>query len=232
MATKYGKLSVPASDIVRIDLGIRLPEGAGEKIDKAIKQLGSTQFKERETATAELLAFGVLAYQPLLRAAKSTDAEVAQRANDLVNRIRQKITAEKINIKDYDIIKTSEFPIIGRIEDLTLKAKTTYFGEVKLDLADVRSLRSLARAQETEVSVDAAKYCVTGGQQWLDTGVEVEAQAELTITASGKINAAPTVLGNRGETGPAGNPQTIGNATCGHPIGSLLGASARAARCS
>ena len=164
VATKYGKLSVPVSEIIRIDLGIRLPEGAAEKIDKAVKQLGSKESKEREAATAELLAFGVLAYQPLLRAAKSTDAEVAQRANELVNRIRQKITAEKINIKDYDIIKTNEFPIIGRIEDLTLKAKTTYFGEVKLDLADVRSLRSLARAQETEVSVDAAKYCVPGGR--------------------------------------------------------------------
>ena len=223
VATRYGKLTVPMNEILRIDLGIRLPEGAGEKIDKAIKQLGSQQFKEREAATAELLAFGVLAYQPLLRVAKSSDAEVAQRANDLIKRIREKISAEKLNIKDYDIIKTTAFTIIGRIEDAAVKAKTSYFGEVKLDLADVRSLRSMAVPQETEVSVDAAKYCVPGGQQWLDTGVEVEAQVELTITVSGRINVAPTALAQQGDTGPAGNPGVLGNSPTGHPVGVVLG---------
>ena len=169
MATRYGKLTVPTNDIIRIDLGCRLPERAAEKIDKAIKQ------------------------------------------------------------QDYAVIKTSEFVIVGGIEDLTLKAKTTYFGEVKLDLADVCSLRSLAHTQETEVSVEAAKYYVcTRGSQWLDTGVEVAGETELTITASGKINVDPH-RGQIGISGPAGNPTLLAETAFGHPIGALLGASARRA---
>ena len=229
VTTKYGKLTVATNEILRIDLGLRMPEGAAAKIDKAVQQLGSRELKEREAASAELLAFGVLAYQPLQRAAKNTDAEVAERANALLNRIRAKVPAEQLRIKDHDVIKTTEFTIVGRIEDVTLKAKTTYFGEVKLDLADVRSLRSLARGKGTEVSVDAAKFCVPGGQQWLDTGVEVEVLAELTITASGQINPGPNVLGpGQNMSGPAGNPN-LGVAATGHTIGALLGASARLA---
>ncbi len=234
VATRYGKLTVATNEILRIDLGLRMPEGAAAKIDKAVQQLGSREFKEREAASAELLAFGVLAYQPLQRAAKNTDAEVAERANALLTRIRAKVPAEQLRIKDHDVIKTTEFTIVGRIEDGTLNAKTTYFGEVKLDLANVRSLRSLARGKGTEVSVDAAKYCVPGGQQWLDTGVEVEALAELTVTASGQINVAPNVglPPPQGMTGPAGNANNLGVAACGHPIGALLGASARLANSS
>ncbi len=178
VATKYGKLTVAMNEILRIDLGLRMPEGAAAKIDKAVQQLGSRELK----------------------------------------------------LKDHDVIKTTEFTIVGRIEDGTLNAKTTYFGEVKLDLANVRSLRSLARSKGTEVSVDAAKYCVPGGQQWLDTGVEVEALAELTVTASGQINPGPNVLGpGQNMSGPAGNPN-LGVAATGHTIGALLGASARLAR--
>src|SRR5439155_4303281 len=36
--TKYGKLSVPTRDIRGIDLGVHLPEGAGKKIEAAIKK--------------------------------------------------------------------------------------------------------------------------------------------------------------------------------------------------
>ncbi len=89
VATRYGKLTVATNEILRIDLGLRMPEGAAAKIDKAVQQLGSREFKEREAASAELLDFGVLAYQPLQRAAKNTDAEVAERANALLTRIRE-----------------------------------------------------------------------------------------------------------------------------------------------
>src|SRR5262245_7430889 len=43
VATKYGKLSVPMNEILRIDMGLHMPEGAAAKIDKAIQQLGSQE---------------------------------------------------------------------------------------------------------------------------------------------------------------------------------------------
>src|SRR5262249_16393762 len=138
VATKYGKLTVPMNEILRIDMGLHMPEGAAAKIDKAIQQLGGQEFKDREAASAELLTFGVLAYQALERAAKNTDAEVAGRANALLRSIREKVPADQLRIKEHDVIKTSEFTFVGRIEDVWLKAKTKHFGEVKLTLADVR----------------------------------------------------------------------------------------------
>src|SRR5205807_8836167 len=48
IVTKYGKLLVPTADIRGIDLGVHLPEGAEEKIDKAIKRLNGTSFKDRD----------------------------------------------------------------------------------------------------------------------------------------------------------------------------------------
>src|SRR5262245_31574392 len=50
IVTPYGKLSVPPRDVRRIDFGLHLPEGADKKIEAAIKQLSSTEFKEREAA--------------------------------------------------------------------------------------------------------------------------------------------------------------------------------------
>src|ERR1700677_3323242 len=47
--TRYGKLTVPFSEIRRIDFGLHLAEGVGNKIDTAIKHLGSDAFPARGT---------------------------------------------------------------------------------------------------------------------------------------------------------------------------------------
>src|SRR4051794_24432051 len=45
--TRYGKLTVPAGDVRRIEFGLRFPPGVARKIDAAIANLGSSDFKER-----------------------------------------------------------------------------------------------------------------------------------------------------------------------------------------
>ena len=63
VVTKYGKLTVAMNDITRIEFGLRMPEGTGVKVDQAIRQLGSEDFKKREAASAELVSLGVYAYR-------------------------------------------------------------------------------------------------------------------------------------------------------------------------
>ena len=45
VATRYGKLSVPISELRRIEFGIRIPEETAKRIATAVSQLGSADFK-------------------------------------------------------------------------------------------------------------------------------------------------------------------------------------------
>src|SRR5690242_11836791 len=56
-------------------------------IARLVKQLGSSDFRERETATKALAAIGLPALEALRNASKDIDVEVAQRATRLVTSI-------------------------------------------------------------------------------------------------------------------------------------------------
>src|ERR1700722_14884467 len=75
VATRFGKLSVPAQDMRRIELGMRIPEATAKRIEAALANLGNADFKKRDAAVVELIGLRELAYPALLRAARSSDAE-------------------------------------------------------------------------------------------------------------------------------------------------------------
>src|SRR4051794_38807875 len=77
VVTPYGKLQVPLAEVVRIELGTRIPEDVASRIETAIGKLGSDDFNERETSSSALLALRERAYPALLQAASSKDPEVA-----------------------------------------------------------------------------------------------------------------------------------------------------------
>jgi hypothetical protein len=203
VGTRYGKLKVAANEIRRIEFGLRIPEATLKRIDAAIADLGSPEFPKREAAGKELLALKELAYPAVQGAAKSSDAEVARRAQAVLKTMTERTPVEKLRFKKHDTIVTTEFPIIGQIEAANLKAKTPYFGEVELQLAELRAMRWIGFEREVKVVVDAAKF---GGQQeaWLDTGIEINAEVGLEVTASGTVDlSAPGEAGTNVAT-PAG----------------------------
>src|SRR5438046_4901382 len=53
--TRFGKLTIPFSEIRRIDFGLHLADGLTDKIDNAIKLLGSEAFRDRDDAAKELI---------------------------------------------------------------------------------------------------------------------------------------------------------------------------------
>jgi hypothetical protein len=218
--TKYGTLNIPTQDVRRIEFGIRATEGIGKRVQEAIERLGHAVFKEREDAVKELVAIGPPAYAPLTQAAKSLDVEVAQRARTALDRIRQRYPENQLRVREDDLVQTAEFTLMGRITTKTIKARTAVFGEALLNISDLRGIRWLGHQAELELSMDGAKYA-TGGNQWLDTGIELSGDDELAITGSGQIDL---MTGNNGQyvTGPAGNTQW-GGGFMGHPPGTLLG---------
>lgn len=219
VVTRYGKLTVPSADIRRIEFGVRASEEAARQMEAAIKKLGNPAFKERETATEELVAIGAPAFLALQRAAASKELEVATRSKAALERIRQKLPEDLQHAREDDLIQTAEFTIIGRITAKTIRATTPIFGESQLRVSDLRGIRWLGCQAEVEISLDATKYA--NGSQWLNTAIEIGADEELELAATGQVDL---MSNNPGQfvTGPAGNAQW-GRGPTPHPPGSLLG---------
>jgi hypothetical protein len=214
--TKYGKLSIPANEVRKIEFGFRYPEGAEEKISELVNRLGDANYKRRESAAAELAPFREMAYPMLKRATKSTDAEMSKRASELVQKLEEKYPPEKLRFRDYDLVTAVDFTARGKIEAKTLQGNTPYFGEVRLQVAEVKALRSMAFGGETTVNVDASKHLDQAGT-WFDTEVELVDDTPLEIVASGQVSL---YRGGGYECGPKGH-QSYSNGT--HFAGALLG---------
>jgi hypothetical protein len=218
VVTKYGTLSVPTRDIRKIDFGSRPTEAIRKRIGDAIGKLGSVSFKEREAASADLLAIGPPAYHSLQQAKKSTDREVAHRAEALLEQMRQKFSEEQLRARPDDLVQTLDFTLAGRVTSPTIRAMTTIFGDAQLKVSDLRSIRILGGQAEVELNVDS-KYIST--HNWMDTGILLSPDDELSVTASGQVDLMTNGGGNM-VTGPTGSRQW-GGGNAGHPAGALLG---------
>ncbi len=146
LTTSHGKLSVAIPEIHRIDFATRVAPESAKRIQTAIRNLGSSEFRLREAGSAELMTFGSSAYPALLEATKDKDPEVVRRAEDLLERVRGSVPEEELEIRKHDVVHTEDSKIAGWIQGSALKATTTQFGPVLLKLADLRSLRSLSVA--------------------------------------------------------------------------------------
>ncbi len=202
--TKYGKLTIPLREIRRLEFGLHLPEGVEPRIDQAVKQMGSDTYKEREDAVKQLVNLGPMAYPSLQKAAQSQDLEVVKRAGAAMKRIEDKVAPEQLRFKVEDTIQTSEFTITGRIVSPrdSIRVHSETFGEFDLKLSQLRSLHQHGQAGDIEVVVDAAQYG-SNTDQWLDTGVVVEANLRLIIRSEGQVDLWPQGPGQY-LTGPKG----------------------------
>jgi hypothetical protein len=140
--TQYGKLTIPVRDIERIEIAFRVPEDVARRVEQAIADLGTTEFRRREAASATLLELRERAYPALQKAEKSADAEVARRAREVMEKIREEVPAEQLVFPTDDVVYTATSKNTGRLASETLKVLTFQFGEQQLKLADVRELRS------------------------------------------------------------------------------------------
>lgn len=195
VVTRYGKLTLPLEEIRRIDFGLRIPDDTAKRIDSAIARLGNPDFKQRESASAELLELRELAYPALTRAAQSSEAEVARRAKETIKTLIETVPAERLHVPRQDTIVTLEFTFVGKVDATSLKARTPYFGDATLKLAEIRSMRWLAGGRETRLTVDAAKHGIQQ-EAWLDSGVEVRAGMTLQVAASGQVDLNPALGAN------------------------------------
>jgi hypothetical protein len=155
VTTPYGKLSVPAAEIQKIEFATRLTDETTKRIEEAVANLGHPQFGKRDAASAELFKLREKSYPALLEVAKSKDTEVARRAEELIDRIREAVPADQLEFRKSDVVYTVQSKFSGRIEGTALKAVSVQFGEVQLKLTDMRSLRAPGAAADDDQIVHA-----------------------------------------------------------------------------
>jgi hypothetical protein len=153
LITPYGKLLIPVRDIERIEFAFRIPGEVARRIEAAIVDLGKEDYQRREAASAELMELRERAYPALLRAEKSSDAEVVRRVRELLEKVRTEVPAERLEFRPHDVVYTEGSKNTGRIASETLKVLTFQFGEQSLKLADVRELRSSSATEPEPVNV-------------------------------------------------------------------------------
>jgi hypothetical protein len=150
--TPYGKLRVPFSEIRQIEFATRIPPEVAKRVERVIADLASPDEKVRENAVVELLKLKDRAYPALVEAAKSTDAEVRTRVEDVLTKLREDVPEGGTLFRKVDVIHTEDMKISGTIDVPTWKAKTTQFGDVEIKLVDLRGLRAPGLVDEpTEV---------------------------------------------------------------------------------
>jgi len=217
--TKFGKLTIDTKEIRKIEFGLQMSDDISKKIDDALVRLQGDNFQAREAAAKELLALGRYSYPALLKLSKGSDPETTRRVEGLVKTLRDKLPENQRKMKPEDLIHTGDSVIAGKIVG-PFKVRTKQFGEASLDLTELQSIRSLSGINETAVAVDAGKYGINRNV-WLDTGITIEPDSRLLITASGQVDMLPQQAGQF-LTGPDGSMQ-IGKPNNQHWAGALLG---------
>jgi hypothetical protein len=190
VVTRFGKLIIPTKEIQSIDFGVHLPDGLDQKVALAIEQLGHENYRTRETALRDLIAWGPYAFPQVYAATKSEDPEVIKRAILALDKMRTKHPARNLRLREEDVVATSTFTIVGRITTPVMRAKNANFGELDLKLPTLRSVRCLSSSFETDVALDATRYG-SMPNQWMDTGFEARSASRLLIVASGTVDLWP-----------------------------------------
>jgi hypothetical protein len=146
MTTRYGVLRIAPEDIRRIEFASRVPADVAEKVALAISKLNHADFKVREAATEELKEYRERAYPQVLKALKSEDPEVARRADEIAVFIRAKVPAALLEVREHDVVYTDDSKNTGRLTAEYLRVGTYQFGELRLKLHDIHSLRAAGSA--------------------------------------------------------------------------------------
>jgi LCCL domain len=138
--TPHGKLTIPVNEIRKVDLGMRIPDDVAAAIQSAAADLGNSQFRKREEAMALLFKYREKSYPALKLAAKSPDAEISKRAEELMEKLQNLVPEGRLEMPDYDVIHTEKSKIAGKILTPTLRARSFTFGDVQLKLADALAM--------------------------------------------------------------------------------------------
>ena len=93
---------------------------------------------------------------------------------------------------ELDFVEAGEFMLQGDITSSELQVRTKQFGESKLKVEQILSMKSISTVRSRgEIRLDAAKYNTSDWSSWYDTGIMVTQGEPLKIVAEGQIDHWP-----------------------------------------
>ena len=223
--TRYGPLSIPLDQLVRVRFARRLPAELQAKIESLIKELGDEDFDKREAATAGLKEIGAPALDAIRKAAKSDNDEVKNRADGIISGLAAEAKPPQAADDDSlpqlsgteDEITTTRMTVKGRvnIEEIALE---TQYGDLRVSVSDLGGITFRISGPTTGKATVSCQN--QPPQNWLETKVDLEKGQKIKIEATGQV----TVRNYGIVSGPDGNRDYSGHATFNNfPMLSLVG---------
>lgn len=184
--TKFGKLTIPAQDILSARLGYNLTDDEAKEVEKAFKDLDSAQFKERDAAQRYLKTIGARALPMLPKMyGGSTKDDPKDPALEPKRRVEQWTRESKPEEKYlHDYFDTEDSTVKGKVLTKQITVTHQILGDLKVDMARVKMIGSHASTQ-TNINTD---------EDWKEV-CTLHGVARLTITAEGTIDLWPQTPG-------------------------------------
>jgi hypothetical protein len=208
-------------------------EPDAKQIAKLIDQLGSSDFNEREKATAALDAIGAPAWEALKKAAQSNDVEVRRRALDLLKKVERRVRSAQVVAPTRVHLVYKDTPVAEAVADF--KKKSGYEivlhdpenklkdRNITLDTGETTFWHALDLfCQKAGLSESSAQHFAAPGVRAAPGAVAVppakpiscgsseEAVEEEVVPAKTAVRKAPPPANAGGGLGPVPAPPPVG----------------------
>lgn len=221
--TRYGTLTVPSTDLIRLRLAPRMGNENKEQIELEIQRLSGSDFDEREAAMDALRKLGEPVLPYLAKLIRADDEELRNRSSLLLGELKSKTKENNKHgsefpalVDGFDEIVSSRFRIRGTIQAKDFSIKSRY-GTLKIKTSDIMGV-DFRFGGITDSTVH-----ITGRQvvpaNWSNTNLFVARGVNLKIRASGNLFVSNYNL----NSGPQGTTRYSGNSYKNFPLLSLVG---------
>lgn len=152
LATEYGTLKIPLTDLKRIEFGFRLTEAKRKEIEGLIVDLNGSSGRTRESAKQALIGCGLSAYPSVCRAIRTAPVEALPHLTAVKDRLIS-LVGEGDEPRDQDVVLTADGSrFVGSLSPATIEVKLN--GEaILLGWPDGRVLAFGGLEQEEKVEV-------------------------------------------------------------------------------
>ncbi len=225
--TEFGELQVPVEKIVSFRPGLESFPQLRERIEKFVDDLGSDDYKTRETAHKGLVAMGMQLRREIYRFEDGGNAErkrhldeIRKEVESMVEDLNEESELEddaNVELIQGDSIATRDFVIVGKIVQGSFEVSSKY-GPLTVQLGDVKfaDRQQASNVQRRSTLSVAGKNYVHANPK--STGIRLNRGDRVSIRAEGQIAMSP--WGGQASASPDGNAQ-YGNFN-GHGGGTLL----------
>ena len=201
--TKYGVLTVPVSEVVRIRFRPTLGAEKITELDRLIGEMASGEDESEEKGLARIRELGIPAYHRIAEAREKAEETLGDRLESLLEEIR---SVTDVYTEGLDEIVTERFTIKGHIVESSFR-----FDCVSITLEVPRSDMVHVTFRELELK----KTWKVGLQHmeargFIDTGVELRKNQKISLTASGTMSYNGRSFGPAGLSNHTWNGRKLG----------------------